>query len=112
LNDAGNVQVVGLPCNQFGGQEPHSNEELLGKLKERGYVPNFPLLMKAEMNGKNAHKFVKWTKMVCFGEHKETSWNFEKFLFSKDGIPLAHFDRSTRPGEIGKLAAQGLAQEL
>lgn len=94
------MQVVGLPCNQFGGQEPHAEGELLGKLSERGYEPNFPLLKKADMNGPNAHPLVKWTKQACFGSMKATSWNFEKFLYSKDGIPVAHYDNRVRPREI------------
>jgi glutathione peroxidase len=101
--------VVGLPCNQFGAQEPHSNAELLDKLAGRGYVPNFPLLQKADMNGADAHPLVKWTKKSCFGGLKKTAWNFEKFLFSEDGIPVAHYDRSVRPGDVKRRI---LADEL
>ena len=80
------ILVVGFPCNQFGGQEPGSHEEICDFTSSK-YGVDFPLMAKLEVKGENQHPlFELLTKST--GEDGKTGdirWNFEKFVISKDG---------------------------
>lgn len=88
--------VLGFPCNQFGGQEPGTNEEIKQFCSSK-YNVTFPLFDKLEVNGANRHplySFLSGEKSPFPGEIK---WNFGKFVIGKDGKILKRFGSSTTP---------------
>jgi len=90
--------VVGFPCNQFGGQEPGTADEIL-QFCSTTYSVTFPLLEKIEVNGPGRHPV--YTELTAVpdagGEAGDIQWNFEKFLVSHDGKVLARFRPRTEP---------------
>ena len=90
--------VVGFPCNQFGGQEPGTADEIL-QFCSTTYSVTFPLLEKIEVNGPGRHPV--YTELTAVpdagGETGDIQWNFEKFLVSRDGKILARFRPRTEP---------------
>jgi glutathione peroxidase len=75
--------VIGFPCNQFGGQEPGTDEEIK-EFCSLNYNINFELAKKIEVNGPGTHPIYKYLKDNAKGGN-EINWNFEKFLISKSG---------------------------
>lgn len=97
-----NVTVFAFPCNQFGRQEPGTNEEILAFATSR-YNVNFPMFAKIDVNGPNAAPFYTFLKNNApqrTGE--DISWNFTKFLVGRDGEVLARFEPRVTPHEIGQ----------
>ncbi len=96
--------VLGLPCNQFGGQEPGSETEILD-FCTLNYGVSFPLAAKLEVNGPGRHPLYR----LLAGEGAEfpgdISWNFEKFLVGRDGGVLARFSPRTVPDDPALLQA-------
>ena len=93
--------VLAFPCNQFGGQEPGSNEEIL-EFCSLNYGSTFPIFSKIDVNGDNAHplfKFLTTEKKGLLGTEK-IKWNFTKFLINKDGEPVNRYGSSTTPEQI------------
>jgi len=92
--------VVGLPCNQFGGQEPGSSEEI-AEFCSATYGVTFPMSEKIEVNGEDRHEI--YTHLVETpnekGETGDVQWNFEKFLIGADGAVVAHFSPVIQPGD-------------
>jgi glutathione peroxidase len=90
--------VVGFPCNQFGGQEPGSAEEI-AEFCSATYGVSFPMFEKIEVNGSNRHPiYVELTQTADGdGEAGDIQWNFEKFLVGPDGTVLARFRPMTTP---------------
>ena len=90
--------VLGLPCNQFAGQEPGSEREIQ-EFCSLNYGVSFPLSSKLEVNGPQRHSLYR----LLAGEGAEypgdISWNFEKFLVGKDGRVLARFAPRTTPDD-------------
>jgi glutathione peroxidase len=78
--------VIGVPCNQFGGQEPGSAEEI-ETFCSTSYGVTFPLLEKVDVNGENQHPLYAELTQVADAEGKagDVVWNFEKFLVAPDG---------------------------
>ena len=78
--------VIGVPCNQFGGQEPGSAEEI-ETFCSTSYGVTFPLLEKIDVNGENQHPLYAELTQVADAEGKagDVVWNFEKFLIAPDG---------------------------
>lgn len=89
------LSVVGFPCNQFGAQEPGTNEEIL-RFCTTNYGVQFDMMEKIEVNGPNAHPFYQWLTANANPPGK-IKWNFEKFLIGKDGTILARFESSVAP---------------
>lgn len=89
--------VVGVPCNQFAGQEPGSAEEI-GTFCSATYGVTFPLLEKTEVNGAGRHPlYAELTKVAdAEGEAGDVQWNFEKFLIGRDGA-VTRFRPRTEP---------------
>ena len=88
--------IVGVPCNDFGGQEPGTEAEIKKFCSSRFQV-TFPLTSKVSVKGKAAHPlFVAFTGKEA-GHPGPVSWNFNKFLVGKDGKLLARFDSSVAP---------------
>ena len=75
--------VIGVPSNQFGGQEPGSNDEIK-KFCETNFNITFPITDKVDVKGKNAHIIYKWAKKN-YGSSAVPKWNFHKILINKDG---------------------------
>ena len=88
--------VLGAPCNQFGGQEPGTAEEI-AQFCKRNFGVTFPILSKQDVNGKNRSKLYQHLISSPAGQNKDIRWNFEKFLVGRDGKVLARFPSSTRP---------------
>ncbi|MGY1609857.1 MULTISPECIES: glutathione peroxidase [unclassified Geodermatophilus] len=91
--------VVGLPCNQFAGQEPGTAEEIAGFCSAT-YGVTFPMTDKIEVNGEGAHPVYQRlaTAADANGEAGPVQWNFEKFLVDADGAVVARFRPTTDPG--------------
>lgn len=96
------LTVLGFPCNQFGAQEPGSNEEILEFAKSK-YNVNFPMFSKIEVNGDNAAPLYKWLKAQQPDEegNEDIPWNFAKFLVNAEGKVVKRFHPKTTPEEIG-----------
>ena len=93
--------VLAFPCNQFGGQEPGSNEEIMEFCK-LNYENTFPIFSKIDVNGDNADPlfdFLTNEKKGLLGTEK-IKWNFTKFLINKEGEPVARYAPSTTPEKI------------
>lgn len=87
--------VLGVPCNQFAGQEPGTEAEIKDFCETRFNV-DFPLTSKADVKGEAAHPFYKWAKDQL-GEPAEPVWNFHKLLVGKDGQLIGAFGPRTEP---------------
>ena len=87
--------VLGVPCNQFAGQEPGTEAEIK-TFCETKFNIDFPLTAKADVKGDTAHPFYKWAKDVL-GEPAEPVWNFHKILVGKDGKLIRAFGPRTEP---------------
>ncbi len=100
---------MGFPCNQFAGQEPGTDAEIL-EFATSNYDVNFPMFSKIEVNGDNEAPLYTLLKAAQPGEGEtsDITWNFEKFLVGKDGSVLARFAPPTTPEEIGEALAQYL----
>lgn len=92
----GNFSVLGLPCNQFGAQEPGTEAEIQQFCSTR-YQVTFPLTSKIEVNGSGAHPLYKWLKAQTGGT--DIQWNFEKFLVGKDGRIIKRYAPKTAPDD-------------
>ncbi|KAL7750479.1 Glutathione peroxidase 2 [Sorochytrium milnesiophthora] len=95
--------IIGFPCNQFGNQEPGSEEEIQSFCRLT-YGVSFPVMAKVEVNGDNEHPVYKWLKEQKSGILGLTriKWNFEKFLINKDGEVVNRYSSMTKPEEIAK----------
>jgi glutathione peroxidase len=98
--------VVGFPCNQFGGQEPGSAEEI-AEFCSATYGVTFPMFEKVEVNGAGRHPVYAELTAVpdAGGEAGDVQWNFEKFLVGPDGTVLARFRPQTTPEDPALIAA-------
>ncbi|CAH1451413.1 unnamed protein product [Lactuca virosa] len=91
------LEILAFPCNQFGEEEPGSNEQILEFVCTR-YKSEFPIFDKIEVNGDNAapvYKFLKSGKWGIFGD--DIQWNFAKFLVDKNGQPVERYYPTTSP---------------
>ncbi|MEU0674824.1 glutathione peroxidase [Streptomyces sp. NPDC006172] len=98
--------VLGVPCNQFLGQEPGSAEEI-AEFCSATYGVTFPLTEKVEVNGDGRHAL--YERLVGFpdaeGHSGDIRWNFEKFLIGRDGTVVARFSPQTEPESAEVVAA-------
>ena len=97
--------VLGFPSNDFMHQEPGTNEEIL-KFCRLNYGVTFPMFAKISVKGKDQHDLYTWlTSKDTNPEHGgKISWNFNKFLISRDGKVLGHFGSRTKPSDPKLLA--------
>jgi glutathione peroxidase len=96
------LMVVGFPCNQFGAQEPGSDQEIQSFCK-MNYGVTFPVAGTIDVNGDNTHplyQFLKKEEPGVLGT-EGIKWNFTKFLVGKDGKVLKRFAPQTKPEELG-----------
>ncbi|MET0613360.1 glutathione peroxidase [Pseudomonas caspiana] len=96
--------VLGLPCNQFAGQEPGTEQEIQD-FCSLNYGVTFPLSTKLDVNGHDRHQLYR----LLAGEGAEfpgdITWNFEKFLVGKNGAVLARFSPRTAPDDPAVILA-------
>jgi glutathione peroxidase len=92
--------VVGVPCNQFGGQEPGTSDEI-AEFCSATYGVTFPMTEKVDVNGEQRHPiFAAVTELPREGEDAaDVAWNFEKFLLDADGRPVARFAPQIQPDD-------------
>ncbi|MEP7314464.1 MAG: glutathione peroxidase [Pseudomonadota bacterium] len=88
--------VIGFPCNQFGGQEPGSAEDI-AQFCSTAYGVSFPLSAKLDVNGPQRHALYSWLTGAENGHAGDISWNFEKFLIGRDGAVIKRFSPRTTP---------------
>jgi glutathione peroxidase len=90
--------VLGVPCNQFGAQEPGTSGEI-GEFCSVNYGVTFPMFAKIDVNGPDRHPLYAQLTNVADAEGKagDIQWNFEKFLVGPDGTVLARFRPLTEP---------------
>ena len=104
--EAKGFTVVGFPCNQFGGQEPGSPEQI-AEFCSATYGVTFPMMEKVEVNGAARHPIYK--ELTQIADAKGTSgdirWNFEKFVVSADGSKITRFEPQTKPDDPTVIAA-------
>ena len=87
--------VLGVPCNDFGAQEPRAEPEI-AKFCESMYDVTFPLTAKQKVIGPDAHALYKWIAAQA-GEGAAPKWNFHKYLIGKDGSLLGTFGSRVTP---------------
>ena len=95
--------VLGFPCNQFGSQDPGSNDEI-ASFCQVNYGVSFPMMSKVEVNGGGAHPLWKWLKGEKPGllGSEGIKWNFTKFLVGKDGQVMKRYAPTDKPEAIEK----------
>ena len=90
-------EVLGFPCNQFGGQDPGSNDQI-GAFCQKNYGVNFPMFAKVNVKGPEAHVIFRYLTNNSKGVlGSGIKWNFTKFLIGKDGKVLNRYAPTTKP---------------
>jgi len=113
-------EIIGFPSNQFGEEEPGENYEILNCLEfvrpGGGFIPNFPLMAKIDVNGADEHPVYTWLKSSCGPTMdvflsaewidwdpvsiSDIQWNFEMFLIDNHGQPFRRYNPEISPNEI------------
>jgi glutathione peroxidase len=95
--------VLGFPSNQFGGQDPGSNDEI-GAFCQQNYGVSFPMMAKIEVKGSDAHPLYKWLTAEAPGllGTKVIKWNFTKFLIGRDGQVIKRYAPQDEPEKLAK----------
>ena len=93
--------VVGFPSNEFGGQDPGSNDEI-ASFCELNYGVSFPMMAKTKVNGAEAHPLWKWLKGEKPGilGTEAIKWNFTKFLVGRDGQVIKRYAPNDAPEKL------------
>jgi glutathione peroxidase len=94
------LAIVGFPCNQFGGQEPGTNDEIQ-EFCSTTYGVDFPIFAKLEVNGEGRHPLYSQLTETpdAAGEAGDVAWNFEKFLVAPGGRVIARQRSAMRPSD-------------
>ena len=126
--------IIGFPCDQFGHQEPGTDEQI-EKFCRLNHGVTFPLMKKTEVNGEGAHPVYKWLKSQAgfagfnpehpltkildemftkadpdYAKKPDIKWNFTKFLISKEGGVVSRFEPTTEPQEMEASIEQELSK--
>jgi glutathione peroxidase len=104
------LTILGFPCDQFGHQEPGTEDEIAG-FCQRNYGVSFPMFAKIDVNGDDAHPLYKWLKSEkggLFGGG--IKWNFTKFLIGRDGNVSNRFAPQKEPDELASDIEAALAE--
>ena len=93
-----NLVVIGVPCNQFGAQEPGTEEQISIFCSEK-YDVTFPMTEKLSVRGSNQHQLYKWLTSKDFNGRKSSSvkWNFQKYFINRKGHLVDYFYSTTDP---------------
>ncbi|MBH9576803.1 glutathione peroxidase [Inhella proteolytica] len=99
--EARGLVVLGFPSNEFGGQDPGSNDEI-ASFCQMNYGVSFPMMAKVEVNGGNAHPLWQWLKKEKKGllGTEGIKWNFTKFLIGRDGTVLERYAPTDTPEKL------------
>ena len=102
--------VLGFPCNQFGQQDPGSNDEI-ASFCQVNYGVTFPMMQKVDVNGPEAHPLYRWLTAEAPGllGSKAIKWNFTKFLVGRDGRVLKRYAPQDAPEKLSKDIEAALA---
>jgi glutathione peroxidase len=97
---ADGLVVLGFPCNQFGSQEPGTEDEI-GEFCQLNYGVSFPMFAKVDVNGDDAHPLFTWLKAEKKGLlGGRIKWNFTKFLVGRDGQVIQRYSPNTEPAAL------------
>ncbi len=102
--------VIGFPSNEFGGQDPGSNDEI-ASFCQLNYGVSFPMMAKVKVNGSEAHPLWQWLKAQAPGllGTEAVKWNFTKFLVGKDGQVIKRYAPTDTPESLRKDIEAALA---
>jgi len=102
--------VVGFPSNEFGGQDPGSNDEI-ASFCQLNYGVSFPMMEKIKVNGSQAHPLWKWLTAEARGVlgTQSVKWNFTKFLVGKDGQVIKRYGPGDEPASLKQDIEKALA---
>ncbi len=102
--------VLGFPCNQFGSQDPGSNEEI-ASFCQLNYGVSFPMMEKIDVNGAKAHPLYQWLTAEAPGllGSKAIKWNFTKFLVGRDGRVIKRYAPQDAPEKLSRDIEAALA---
>lgn len=104
------LEVLGFPCNQFGGQDPGSNEQI-GSYCQRNYGVSFPMFAKVNVKGPEAHVIFRYLTNNSKGIlGNGIKWNFTKFLINKKGEVINRYAPTTKPEDIEQDIEKALAE--
>ncbi len=94
-------EILGFPCNQFGKQEPGSEEDI-AKFCELNYQVSFPMFAKIDVNGPEAHPLFQYLSNQAPGilGSKSIKWNFTKFLVDRNGQVIRRYAPNVEPGDL------------
>lgn len=107
--NAQGLEVLGFPCNQFGGQDPGDNVEI-GAFCQRNYGVSFPMFAKVNVKGPEAHVIFRYLTNNSKGVlGSGIKWNFTKFLIGKDGKVLNRYAPTTKPETLEEDIEKALA---
>lgn len=94
------LEILGFPCNQFGKQDPGTDEEI-ESFCDLNYGVTFPMFSKIDVNGKDQHPLYTWLKDQKGGIFGDSiKWNFTKFLIDREGNVTDRFAPQTEPSEL------------
>ncbi|KAF1018489.1 glutathione peroxidase [Acinetobacter sp.] len=103
------LEVLGFPCNQFGGQDPGTNEQI-GSYCQRNYGVSFPMFAKVNVKGPEAHVIFRYLTNNSKGIlGSGIKWNFTKFLINKKGEVINRYAPTTKPEDIEQDIEKALA---
>jgi glutathione peroxidase-family protein len=104
--------IIGFPCNQFGGQDPGTDDDIQS-FCQINYGVSFPVLAKTDVNGDGANPVFKWLKEKQPGllGIKSIKWNFEKFLIGRDGEVKGRWASTTKPETLEKYIVEELGKK-
>ena len=104
------LAVLGFPCNQFGSQDPGSNEEI-ASFCQLNYGVDFPMMEKIDVNGAKADPLFQWLTKEAPGllGSKAIKWNFTKFLVGRDGQVIRRYAPQDAPAKLAKDIESALA---
>lgn len=101
--DRNNFEIIGFPANNFGAQEPGSDEQI-AQFCQKNYGVSFPMMSKISVKGDDRHELYEWLigESRSNGQHEEVKWNFHKFLINENGEFVKSIEPTTSPkdGEI------------
>lgn len=105
------LEILGFPCNQFGGQDPGTNQQI-GEYCQKNYGVSFPMFAKIDVKGPEAHVLFRFLTREAKGllGSQSIKWNFTKFLVGKNGEVLNRYAPTTKPEALAEDIEKALAQ--
>lgn len=106
------LEILGFPCNQFGGQDPGTNKEI-GMFCQRNYGVTFPMFAKVDVKGPEAHAIFRFLTREAKGilGSQNIKWNFTKFLVGRNGEVLGRYAPTTKPEALEADIEKALASK-